>query len=85
MEHRGDDLIITVRVTPRASRSEIGEPTNGALRIRTTAPPTDGKANRATIKLLAKYLDVPPSSISLLRGQTSRDKQFLVKNAADKL
>jgi uncharacterized protein (TIGR00251 family) len=74
-----------VRVTPRASRSEIGGPNNGALRIRTTAPPTDGKANKATIKLLAKYLDVPPSSISLLRGQTSRAKQFLVKNAADRL
>jgi uncharacterized protein YggU (UPF0235/DUF167 family) len=55
------------------------------LRIRTTAPPTDGKANKAAIKLLANHLDVPPSSISLLRGQTSRSKQFLVRNAADKL
>jgi uncharacterized protein (TIGR00251 family) len=74
-----------VRVTPRASRNEIGETSNRALRIRTTAPPTDGKANKATIKLLAKYLDLPPSSISLVRGQTSRNKQFLVRNAADKL
>jgi uncharacterized protein (TIGR00251 family) len=74
-----------VRVTPRASRNEIGETSNRALRIRTTAPPTDGKANKATIKLLAKFLGVPPSSISLVRGQTSRNKQFLVRNAADKL
>jgi uncharacterized protein (TIGR00251 family) len=74
-----------VHVVPRASRNEISGTSNRALRIRTTAPPTDGKANKATMKLLAKFLGVPPSSVTLLRGQTSRNKQFLVKNAADKL
>jgi len=43
------------------------------------------KANSAVIKLLAKYLGVAPSSISLLRGQTSRNKRFLVKNGANGL
>jgi uncharacterized protein (TIGR00251 family) len=74
-----------VRVTPRASRSEIAGVRNGALHIRTTAAPTDGKANNATIRLLAKLFDVPPTHITLLRGQTGRNKQFLVRNAADTL
>ena len=74
-----------MRVTPRASRNEIVGVSNGALRIRTTVPPTDGKANKATIKLLAKYLGVPPSSIGLLHGPRSRDKQFVVRNAAQEL
>jgi hypothetical protein len=85
MRRRGDDLVVSVRVTPRASRNEIAGTRNGILHIRTTAPPADGKANKATIRLLAKLLDVPPSAISLLRGQSNRDKQFLVRNAADRL
>lgn len=85
MRRRGDDLVVMVRVTPRASRSEITGIRNGALQLRTTAPPADGKANKAAVRLLAQFLDVPPARVKLLRGQTSRDKQFLVRNAADKL
>jgi uncharacterized protein (TIGR00251 family) len=85
VQRRGDDLVISVRVVPRASRDEIAGVENGAVRIRTTAPPADGKANKATSRLLAKFLGVPPSTISVLRGQTSRDKLLLVRNAADKL
>jgi uncharacterized protein (TIGR00251 family) len=76
---------LSVRVTPRAKHNEVAGVRNGALHIRTTAPPSDGKANKAAIKLLADYLDVAPSRISLLRGQTHRHKQFLVKNAANGL
>jgi uncharacterized protein YggU (UPF0235/DUF167 family) len=46
------------------------------LRVSVTAPPEGGKANRAVIALLAEELAVPPSSISLVRGATSRDKWF---------
>ena len=74
-----------MRVTPRAKHNEVSGVSNGALQVRTTAPPADGKANSAVIKLLAKYLGVAPSSISLLRGQTSRNKRFLVKNGANGL
>ncbi len=58
---------------------------NGDLHVRTTAPPADGKANKAVVRLLADYLDVAPSRISLLRGETHRNKQFLVKDAANGL
>jgi uncharacterized protein YggU (UPF0235/DUF167 family) len=47
-----------------------------ALRVCVTAAPEDGKANRAVIALLAAHCAVPPSSISLVRGATSRDKWF---------
>ena len=77
--------MVTVRVTPRASRSEVTGIRNGALQVRTTAAPTDGKANQATIRLLAKWFQVPPTHISLLRGQASRNKQFVVRNAASTL
>lgn len=81
----GDDLVLNVRVHPRASRSVITGVANGALQVRTTAAPTDGKANEAVIRMLGKYIGVAPSTIRLLRGQTHRNKQFLVTNGANKL
>ena len=62
-----------MRVTPKASRNRIVEE-NGALRVYVTVAPEGGKANAAVIKLLAKALGVPKSSLVLIRGQSSRDK-----------
>jgi len=80
-----DNLIVSVRVSPRAKHNEVTGVANGYLQVRTTAPPADGKANKAVVKLLAKYLGVAASRIQLLRGQTHRNKQFLVKNAPNGL
>jgi uncharacterized protein YggU (UPF0235/DUF167 family) len=55
------------------------------LQIRVTAPPTDGKANVAVVKLLSGFIGVPPSKIRLLRGPASRNKQFVVAEAANGL
>ncbi|NOR67254.1 MAG: YggU family protein [Woeseiaceae bacterium] len=70
--------MLSVRVQPRASRDEILSVVNGALRLRTTAAPTDGKANKAVIRLLADYFKVPPSRIRLSHGQTHRNKRFII-------
>ena len=68
---------IAVRVTPRAGREAIepGDP----LRIRVTAPADEGRANEAVRQLLAKALGIAPSRLTLLRGQTSRDKLFQIE------
>ena len=71
---------MAVRVAPRASQNAVRGASNGQLQVRTTAPPADGKANQAVIRMLAKYLDVPASRIELLRGQSQRNKLFLVKD-----
>jgi uncharacterized protein (TIGR00251 family) len=72
-------LLVNVRVQPRSSRDVVESVRDGRLQIRTTAPPVDGKANRAAIRLLADYLQVPPSRISQTRGMTHRNKQFRVE------
>lgn len=81
----GNDLVVTVRVTPRAKHNAIAGVRNGMLEIRCTAPPADGKANKVVARALADYLDVAPSKVTLLRGRTSRTKQFLVISAANGL
>lgn len=47
---------------------------DGVLQARVTAPPVDGKANKALCKLIAKRLGVAPSKVSVVRGEKSRDK-----------
>ena len=74
----GDDLIVSIRVQPRASKNEILDVRDGRLRLRTTAAPADGKANQAVIKLVAAYLKIAPSRIKFVRGKTSRNKQLRI-------
>jgi len=71
-------LLIPVRVQPRGSKSEILGVVDGRLKIKTTAPPTDGRANKDVIRQLARAFRVPPSRISLKHGVTGRNKTFTV-------
>ena len=68
---------IELRVTPGA-RSEAMSVEAGKLHVKVRAKPQDGEANGAVRKLLAQALGIAPSRIDLLRGATSRDKQFRV-------
>jgi uncharacterized protein (TIGR00251 family) len=65
-------------VHPKAKHDEIAGIKDGQLHIRTTAPPADGKANKAVRKMLARYLRIAPTTLTLLRGETQRNKQFLI-------
>ena len=79
IQPRADGVVISLKVQPRASKDEIGEALGGDLKIRVTAPPVDSAANEAVLRLLAETLDCPRGSVQLLRGQTSRRKQMLVR------
>lgn len=65
---------ITIRVIPRAKLNQVESQPDGTYRVHTTAAPTDGDANAAVIKMLAKHFNVPKTSIKIIRGNASRDK-----------
>jgi uncharacterized protein len=65
---------IAVRVMPRARKDEIAGERDGALVVRVTAPPVEGKANDAVRRLLAKRLGIAPGRVSVVRGASGRDK-----------
>ena len=65
---------ITVRLTPRSSREQIVGVRDGALLVRVTAPPVDGVANEALVRLLAKALSVPNREVRIVSGSTSHTK-----------
>jgi uncharacterized protein (TIGR00251 family) len=69
-----DGVMLSVKLQPRASANEIGEPLGNELRIKVTAPPVDSAANEALIRLLEETLDCPRNRIELVRGKTSRHK-----------
>lgn len=68
---------LAVRVTPGA-KSEGLDIADGRLLAKVRAQPEDGRANAAVRALLAAALDVAPSRLDLLRGATSREKQFRI-------
>jgi len=67
-----------VRVIPRASRNEVEGITGNALKVRVTAPPVEGAANKALIELLAERLKIRKSQIEIVAGQTSQHKMISV-------
>ena len=73
-------VIVSVRVTPRAGRDEVaGVDGEGVLRVRVSAAPAGGAATEAVIRLLASALHVPPSSIEVVSGASSRRKRLRIR------
>jgi uncharacterized protein len=68
------DTLLKVRVQPGASRNEIAGRRDGAVVVRVTASPVDGKANKAACKLLAERCGIPPSRVEIVRGESRREK-----------
>ena len=77
-----DGLWLAVKVQPRASANEIGEPLGNELRVKVTAPPVDSAANEAVLRLLVERLDCARNQVELVRGHTSRHKVIKVHGLA---
>ena len=71
-----------VRVQPRASRAEVAGEHAGAVKLRITAPPVEGKANEECRRYLAKMFRVSLSSVEIVSGDSSRDKLIRVHGAS---
>jgi len=73
-------ILLSLYVQPRAGKNELAGVYDGALKLRLTTPPVDGKANKAVIAFFAKILKVPKSSLVLVRGLKNRRKQLQVND-----
>lgn len=68
-----------VRLKPRARREGLEGVKGGVLQAAVHAPPVEGEANRALIRLLARACDVPPSTVWIVRGEAGRVKSLMVR------
>lgn len=79
---RNGDLLLNVRVQPRARKDELVGPQGGHLKVRITAPPVEGRANEHLRRFLATTFGVPRCRVELVAGRQARDKRLLVRSPA---
>ena len=72
-------FLLNLRISPNASKNEIIKSDDGSIKVKITAQPVDGKANKALIEFLSKTFKIPKTSIDIVRGETSKDKTVLFK------
>ncbi len=73
-----DGITLSVRVTPNSSKNAVISEHGDRLAVKLTAPAVEGKANKSLLKLIGKKLGVPPSSINIIRGHSSREKVLFI-------
>lgn len=76
----GEDLVINLKLQPKASTDAFAEVQHERMRVRITAPPVDGKANAHLATWLARQFDVPKSAVSIETGQASRSKRVRIRS-----
>ena len=74
-----DGIILNLKISPNASKNMFIFEETG-LKVKITAQPIDGKANKALIEFLSKQFKVPKTYFEILKGETSKDKTILIKN-----
>lgn len=78
IDDRDDGLIIRLFILPRSSKNIIVGEHDGALKIKLTAPPVDGSANKLCVKFLSKELKLSRSRLEIVSGHTNRNKRLKV-------
>ena len=71
--------LLDVYVQPKSSRNELVGMHQGSLKIRLTAPPVEGEANKECVKFLAKLLGISKSDIQIVQGHKSRHKTLSIR------
>ena len=69
---------ITVKVNPNARENSIKQVETSIFEVKVSVPPEKGKANQKVIELLSKELKIAKSRISLIKGETSKEKLFII-------
>ena len=74
-----DKIYLNIKVQPRARKPGLEKVNSGEYKIRVSAPPSKGEANKEVIKTLASHFGLPPSSVKIVRGQKSQHKLVLLE------
>ncbi|WP_275097397.1 DUF167 family protein [Sedimenticola hydrogenitrophicus] len=75
----GEDLLLWLRVQPRAGKDQFVGPYGDRYKVRITAPPVEGKANEHLVRFLAKAFGVGRDQVSLISGDSGKHKQFRIQ------
>lgn len=73
-------IILSIRLTPNASKDEVTGYSDEYVKIRVSAPPNENKANKKLLIFTSQFFDVPKSSVTIVSGDKSRLKKVLINN-----
>ena len=74
IQSHGQGVSFKIRVQPKAAKNQLAGLMDDALKVRLTAPPVDGAANKACIEFFADFFKVAKSQVEILSGYTGRSK-----------
>jgi len=81
LDSASEGWVVRIKVQPGARKTRITGELGDQLKIAVASPPVDGKANQTLLKWLADRLDLPKTAVTLLSGQTSRDKRIALRRS----
>jgi uncharacterized protein len=79
LQENNNGIVLNVFIQPRSSKNMIAGRHGDALKIKLTAPPVDGAANKMCIQYLSKWANIPKSSVEIISGHASRTKRVLLR------
>lgn len=78
IKEQTNGILVNIKISPNAKKNEIIK-TDTEIKIKITAQPIDGKANKALVEFLSKTIKIPKSSIEIVKGETSKEKIVLFR------
>ena len=73
-------IVVSFKISPNARKNEIIKDESG-IKIKITAQPVEGKANKALVEFLSKQFKIPKTSVQIIKGETSKDKTVLFETS----
>lgn len=77
-----DGILVNIKISPNSKKNEIIKD-GDIIKIKITAQPIDGKANKAVIEFLSKNFKIPKTSIKIVKGETSKEKTILFSTSEE--
>jgi uncharacterized protein (TIGR00251 family) len=82
---KGNKILLKVHINPNAKKNEVAGIYNNSLKIKISSPAVDGKANKALIEFLSKFLNISKSKIKIERGDKSREKIISIDDSSNSI
>ena len=78
IKQTNDGILVNIKIVPNSSKNDIVLE-DGFIKVKITAQPIEGKANKALIEFLSKKFKIPKTSIEIVKGETNKEKTLLFK------
>jgi uncharacterized protein len=82
LREKNGNAVFVIKATPRSSKSRICGIYNGGLKVSLKAAPVDDAANKECCELLSKVFHIPPSSVHIISGKSSRTKTVMLEGVS---